>query len=206
MDLKSWPCWAKVVIAVGLTVFVFNFPNSSGDWAAWIQAVASVAAIVWAGHQGIALLKHQKKMQQKAAVELAFSALRSIHTHLYEVGKTRWWPGEKLRKVAEGHNFFRVEYLDPIESIFDQINLEYLGDAAAVDILVRARSKIWRLRELLTWIIVEVEKAQEYEKNGRARFEEQADSIKGVVDELHSCLSELSVYVNKHEAIPVFES
>lgn len=45
MNVRSWPCWAKVAIAVAVTVFVFNWPSTSGEWAAWVQAVGVLLAI-----------------------------------------------------------------------------------------------------------------------------------------------------------------
>lgn len=206
MDLKSWPCWAKVVIAVGLTVFVFNFPNSSGDWAAWIQAVASVAAIVWAGHQGGVLLKRQKEMQQKAAIDLAVEVLRSVHGYLNELGEARWKNGVTLQNVAEGRNFFRVEYLDPVEAILDQVNLEHLEGSEAVAILVKARSKIWRIRELLTWVIVDVEKVQIYEKNGVSRFEQQSKELHRAVAGFGQCHTEMISCMKRYESMPDYDS
>lgn len=46
MNWKDWPCWAKVAIAVGFAVFVFNWPKSSGEWASWVQAIGAIGAIV----------------------------------------------------------------------------------------------------------------------------------------------------------------
>lgn len=46
MEFKNWPCWAKVASAIGLMIFVFNWPSSSGEWAAWVQAVGVIAAII----------------------------------------------------------------------------------------------------------------------------------------------------------------
>ncbi|AWG33987.1 hypothetical protein [Alcaligenes aquatilis] len=48
MNMGDWPCWGKVGVAVGLTAFVFNWPDSSGEWASWIQAFGSIGAIVGA--------------------------------------------------------------------------------------------------------------------------------------------------------------
>ncbi len=48
MNFKDWPCWGKVAIAVGLAVFVLNWPTNSGEWAAWIQAFGSIGAIAGA--------------------------------------------------------------------------------------------------------------------------------------------------------------
>lgn len=48
MNLKDWPCWTKVSIAVGLVVFMLNWPTNSGEWAAWIQAFGSIGAIAGA--------------------------------------------------------------------------------------------------------------------------------------------------------------
>lgn len=48
MNWKVWPCWVKIVIAVGIVIFVLNWPKSSSDWASWIQAIGSIGAILGA--------------------------------------------------------------------------------------------------------------------------------------------------------------
>lgn len=45
MNWKILPCWARVAVAIGLTIFVFNWPKSSAEWASWIQAFGSILAI-----------------------------------------------------------------------------------------------------------------------------------------------------------------
>jgi len=48
VNIKGWPCWAKIGIVVGLAVFVLNWPSTSSEWAAWVQAFGSIGAIVGA--------------------------------------------------------------------------------------------------------------------------------------------------------------
>ena len=47
MNIKDWPCWAKVGAGVMLAIFVLNWPSGS-EWAAWVQAFGSIEAIVMA--------------------------------------------------------------------------------------------------------------------------------------------------------------
>lgn len=42
---KKLPCWVKVVAAIFALIFVFNWPSSSSDWAAWVAAVGTVLAV-----------------------------------------------------------------------------------------------------------------------------------------------------------------
>lgn len=205
------PCGAALsilAVIVAAVVFAFNYPSTSGEWsawAAWAQAIASVAAISWAGRQGLVLLKRQCDAQKKAATEVAVGILRSVHSHLLRVGRSRWWDGERLRQVAIGKNFFRVEYLDPIEKMLDQVNLEHLDNQKAIEIMVTARAKIWRIRELLTWIIENGHKI-EARVDGAERFESQAKAIERQVRELRNCFNQLIQIMNSYEPMPMVDS
>ena len=42
---KKLPCWVKVIAAIFAVVFVCNWPSSSGEWAAWMQAFGVIGAI-----------------------------------------------------------------------------------------------------------------------------------------------------------------
>jgi len=44
-ELKKLPCWAKVAAAIMLVVFAFNYPANSSEWAAWVQALGTIAAV-----------------------------------------------------------------------------------------------------------------------------------------------------------------
>lgn len=205
--------WRLALKVLGFTTVIsgavaswFLYPiKDAGHVAAWAQAIASAIAISWAGQQSLQQLKLQRAAQKKAAIELAVGILRSVHGHLLRVGRSRWWGGERLRQVAIGKNFFRVEYLDPIEKMLDQVNLEHLDNQKAIEIMVAARAKIWRIRELLTWII---ENGREVDArvNGAKRFESQAKAIEGQVRELRNCFNQLIQIMNSYEPLPVVDS
>lgn len=205
------PCWVALsilAVMVAAVIFAINYPSSSGEWsawAAWLQAIASVAAIRWAGRQGLVLMRRQRDERKKAATELAVGILRSVHGHLLRVGRSRWWGGDRLRKVAIGENFFRVGYLDPIEKMLDQVNLEHLENHKAIEIMVSARAKIWRIRELLTWII---ENGHEVDArvDSTERFEKQSRSIERQVHAMRNCLNQLIQVMNSYEPLPVVDS
>src|SRR5690625_3376060 len=39
------PCWLLIVLAVLIIIFIFNVPESSAEWAAWVQALGTILAI-----------------------------------------------------------------------------------------------------------------------------------------------------------------
>lgn len=194
-----------VFVSAGTWLLFTYFKLSSSDVASWVQAVASVVAIRWAGRQGTALLRHRREMEKKAAIELAVSILRSVHGHIFRVGRSRWWDGEKLRKVVIGESYFEVEYLGPIEKMFDQVNLGHLDNPEAVEIMVSARAKIWRLRELLDWI-TKNGSTVEQRVNKEETYDRQARHIVQQVSELRGCLNQLIQIMNSYERLPVVES
>lgn len=75
MSIKDWSCWAKAGIAVGLVVFVLNWPSTSSEWAAWVQAFGSIGAILGAiylfdqdkRHQRL-INEENKKNEQKSLI------------------------------------------------------------------------------------------------------------------------------------------
>ncbi|ASR89162.1 hypothetical protein [Alcaligenes faecalis] len=196
-----------VGIGFGWFLFPFLFPllDASGT-AVWVQAIASVAAIYWAGRQGRALFQHQKKEREKAAVQLAVDVVRTLHGHLDKLGSSRWWPGDRLKAVATGKNYFKIDYLDPVERMLDQVNLEHLSGTRSVVIMVEVRSKIWRIKEYLTWIIENVDDVQLREERGEKIFDAQARRIKKEVADIFTCLSELTVHREKYEPVPTIDS
>lgn len=206
------PCWAALCILAALVLvalFAWNYPKKPDEWSAWAagaQAVASAIAIVWAGRQGVRVFKQQREIQEKAAVELAVKVLRGVHTHLLDIGKKYWWPGDRLRNVAKGDNFFRIDYLNQVERLLDQINLEHLGSSPCIQPLLDARMKIWRIKDLLTWAIERVDKVEEYESNGVPRFDMQSEAIKKQVSELGACLSVLIECMKAYQRIPQIDS
>lgn len=191
------PCWAALGIlacVVAVVLFAINYPTSPPEWSAWAagaQAIASAVAIAWAGRQGVVLLKHERTMQHRAAIELAVDVLQVTYDHLIWVGDGRWWPGDILAQTATGKRYFTVEYLDSVEKLFDQVNLEHLSGSPSVEILVFARTRIWRIKELLAWIIANAEEVQTREENGVPRFNEQSEYIRNQITSLKSCLSQL---------------
>lgn len=197
---------ASFLFVTAATWVLFAYLNlNSSEVASWVQAIASVAAIYWAGRQGAGLLKHRREMEKMAAIELAVSILRSVHGHLLRLGRSRWWDGDKLRKVVIGESFFEVGYLGPIEKMFDQVSLGHLDDPKAVEIMVAARAKIWRIRELLTWITKNGSTVEQREKKEET-YERQARLIIQQIGELRGCLNQLIQIMNSYERLPVVDS
>lgn len=61
MQKNELPCWAALAIIAGLlllAVFVWQFPQSSSEWAAWVQAFGTIAAVAAA----IYVSNRQKKL------------------------------------------------------------------------------------------------------------------------------------------------
>lgn len=51
MEKNELPCWATLAIVAGLAligVFIWQLPEKSSEWAAWVQAFGSIAAILGA--------------------------------------------------------------------------------------------------------------------------------------------------------------
>ncbi|MGB3423837.1 MAG: hypothetical protein WBF84_06675 [Castellaniella sp.] len=46
MNFKNIPCWVRVASVVLVAVFLLNWPADSGQWAAWVQALGSVLALI----------------------------------------------------------------------------------------------------------------------------------------------------------------
>lgn len=196
-----------VGVGVGWFSFPFLFPllDASGT-AAWVQAIASVAAILWAGRQGRALFEHQRQTRQRAAVELAVGVVRTLHAHLVKIGEAKWWPEKRLKAVVTGKSHFRIDYLEPIERMLDQVNLEHLSGSPAVDVMIKIRSKIWRIKELLIWIVENKEAVRIREMGGERIFARQARYIKSEVDEIYMYFNELITHMNKFDSTPVTDS
>lgn len=57
MEKRELPCWAALTIIGGLlllAVFMWQLPKSSSEWAAWVQAFGSIAALggaYWLGRE-----------------------------------------------------------------------------------------------------------------------------------------------------------
>lgn len=110
MSIKDWPCWAKTGAAVGLAVFVLNWPTSSSEWAAWVQALGSIGAILGAVYLFDKDKKYQhwtieenKKLKERSLVLSIRSELQVRHSQymerigssidkgeLYELRKFEW--------------------------------------------------------------------------------------------------------------------
>lgn len=73
MNIKDWPCWAKIGVAVGLAIFVLNWPSTSSEWAAWVQAFGSIGAIAAA----IYIMRFQSELSRKEAKEKELLELRA---------------------------------------------------------------------------------------------------------------------------------
>lgn len=63
MDIKKLPCWAKIAVVVGLIAFILNWPTSSSEWAAWVQAFGSIGAVFIAIF--VMNLQHKRELESK---------------------------------------------------------------------------------------------------------------------------------------------
>lgn len=61
--IKNIPCWMKVCTAILALLFLFNWPNTSGEWAAWVQAVGVISAVV-AGFASSALDRRRAHLER----------------------------------------------------------------------------------------------------------------------------------------------
>lgn len=70
MEKSELPCWAALAIIAGLAfvgVFVWQFPKSSSDWAAWVQAIGSIAAIgvaIWVPYKQREDQRNDERLQR----------------------------------------------------------------------------------------------------------------------------------------------
>lgn len=64
MEKNELPCWVALAIIAGLlllAVFVWQFPKGSSEWAAWVQAFGTIAAVAAA----IYVSNRQKKLDDE---------------------------------------------------------------------------------------------------------------------------------------------
>lgn len=62
------PCWAALSIVAGLVfvaIFVWQFPSTSSEWAAWLQAFGSITAV----GSGVFLIRHQIQSKKQLEAE-----------------------------------------------------------------------------------------------------------------------------------------
>lgn len=79
--LKKAPCWMKVGAALFALIFLFNWPASSGEWAAWVQAAGVIAAVV----VGFASSALDRRRAQVDRAEFLISAVLDLNYFLETV-------------------------------------------------------------------------------------------------------------------------
>lgn len=94
MEKNEMPCWAALAIIAGLAlvaVFIWKFPESSSEWAAWVQTIGSIVAIagaVYAAREGAKATARLKAEYQDrntlAVIEAFFDKVEVIETVLSE--------------------------------------------------------------------------------------------------------------------------
>lgn len=135
MDLKSWPCWAKVVAVIGLVVFIFNWPSSSVEWAAWVQAFGSIGAVVAA----IFIMKHQSRAQMEERLQEKKIFLDTVTALLEGVGK-RLEEASKSTPVStdsETWNAFEIDL-----SCLEVTKMEMFESKQLLDCFVKSRANL----------------------------------------------------------------
>ncbi len=68
MQKNELPCWAALAIIAGLlllAVFVWQFPQSSSEWAAWVQAFGTIAAVVGGIYVSRSDLRARDRQEQR---------------------------------------------------------------------------------------------------------------------------------------------
>ena len=127
MDEKQWmlPLAAIAIAVVGAAVIRCGMPTS-GELASWVQAVASVAAIWWAGRVGVRLQVRQRVEERRTLAEavhrIAFAA-QSLARHVTEQQLT---DRQAVHDFAERRREFDFVALQQIERTIEAIPLHEL--------------------------------------------------------------------------------
>lgn len=80
MNIKDWPCWAKVGAGVILAIFVLNWPSGS-EWAAWVQAFGSIGAIcgaVWLSEKSKKELIEREKRAKRLEISGTVGVIENV--------------------------------------------------------------------------------------------------------------------------------
>lgn len=132
MEFKNWPCWTKVAAAIGLVVFVLNWPSSSGEWAAWVQAVGTIGAVIgaiWVGNRGTQFAASLQIEKEEREVRRREEGCKAVVDNLIDTLGAAYQ--DIVNKPKEGFFIFWENYLEPhirtAVSSLDRLPMQDLG-------------------------------------------------------------------------------
>lgn len=192
------PCWAALGMVVGLVligVFIWQFPTTTSEWAAWVQAFGSIfaigAAILVARYQSIRsreLLSEQWEKEQIDEINRRIVQLGNIAVVIKRCGDTALNACAIVEQISMDRDLVLPEQSRRLESILawlDQLptasepgillstyvvdlkmKIICLDDLIALNI--RAQGKNWdRVTEIKDGIRAVMNAARDYEEQYR---------------------------------------
>ncbi|MEW9586520.1 hypothetical protein [Paraburkholderia sp. DGU8] len=145
IDEWKWP-FGTLVFIVGAAIFLRYQPHKSADVASWVQAIASVIAIVWAGWSA---RKLQRDSQRQARVTLA-GAVLEIAAAASKLARhvVRSLPDRKTaHEVGDGLRHFDLPELREMERVIRAIPLHELNTRELVKFVMILSATVRQLRE-----------------------------------------------------------
>ena len=191
--MQKW-LWGYVsaVVAIGAVVVIQNVcPLSKSEWAAWVQAVASVAAIWWAGHSARKLQGDNERRARKT-VALALSKIADSARKVASYTQRTLPDRRAVNLVAAGEVGFEIHEVREMERVLNELPLHELMTPEFVTLTLILRSTIRQLRERVEAAIKlhrtmnDGDFADFFRTIGEAHFvcEKTADEIKQIADSI----------------------
>ncbi|WP_218644144.1 hypothetical protein, partial [Burkholderia pseudomallei] len=139
--------WLAAVIAVGFTLaFLYQISRASDGGAAWVQAVASVAAIWWSGKSARDLqqtnLRQQRITRTRAVLRISEALSSTV-----QAATNRLIDRETLERVYRAEIEFDQSALEDFERAVQCIPLHDLETPELVTQVLMLRSTIRQFRE-----------------------------------------------------------
>ncbi|WP_431291022.1 hypothetical protein [Burkholderia cepacia] len=185
MDLEEWLRRWGVVAGIAGAIAIWNyFPKSPSDFAAWVQAVASVFAIWWAGTSSRKLqIENENRTRRRAAlafVEIAESAL-SIALYVQRTLPDR----AAVMSIVEGRARFELGDVREIERVLRELPLHDLMTPEFVKRVLVLRSAFRQLSENLEAAF------EKYRSMDATDFDKFFEMIKGTKDLCQDSLDQI---------------
>lgn len=153
MGEKQLPCGTALGIIAGLIllgVFVWKFPTNSQEWAAWVQAIGSIAAII--GSLWVA------RSQNKASLERVMEAQRlaeeSKRMAVFALGEAAVERVKPIKDALEQKDprsaLYRVHHSSVVHSLAGAISaapIHELGSKEGILALLAIRDQLLFLEE-----------------------------------------------------------
>ncbi|MEB5483940.1 hypothetical protein QMA69_05375 [Burkholderia pseudomallei] len=139
--------WLAAVIAVGFTLaFLYQISRESDGGAAWVQAVASVAAIWWSG-KSARDLQQTNSRQQRITRTRAVLRISEALSSTVQVATNLLIDQETLKRVYRAEIEFDQSALADFERAVQRIPLHDLETPELVTLVLMLRSTIRQFRE-----------------------------------------------------------